>query len=170
MSDIHPVQVNAASAFFGFMGVSMALVLASKFWLIRLWSRLWHCQSWHWNQQHFDLEACSSDEITYPSCYGWYFGHLRHDCGCDHQSERYPSWKLVKYTGEYTSKNGYSHMASGLVCGFSCIVLDSWLRLQDIRLERWAMQVSERMPSKKSCLWVWFWCWFLERHWHCMVW
>lgn len=28
----------------------------------------------------------------------------------------------VKNTGDYSQRNGYSHMASGLVCGFSCVV------------------------------------------------
>jgi V-type H+-transporting ATPase proteolipid subunit len=44
--------------------------------------------------------------------------------------------------GEYAYFDGYKHMASGLVCGFSCVVLILLnLRLLDTLSELWGMQV-----------------------------
>ena len=59
-------------------------------------------------------------------------------------------------------------MASGLVCGFSCVVGLLLFRLQDtlsVRLEMWE---SDAMPCRNDCLWGLSWSLSLERRWHCM--
>ena len=91
--------------------------------LSRSGSRLWHCQSRHRDQQHCHLETPGCHEVPHPRRYGRYLGHLWHDRGRHYQSERYRFLNLVKKDGSYNYKFGYSHMASGLVCGFSCVVL-----------------------------------------------
>ena len=90
--------------------------------LSRYGSSLWNSQSRNWHQQYRNLETLGGYEIPDSSCYGWYFGYLRYDRGCDRQSERYNLDELVKKDGSYNYQFGYSHMASGLVCGFSCVV------------------------------------------------
>ena len=90
--------------------------------LFRYGSRVWNGQSRNWNQQHRDLETFSGYEIPYSSRYGWYFGYIRNDRGRYRQSERYKWNELVKKDDSYNYQFGYSHMASGLVCGFSCVV------------------------------------------------
>ena len=116
-------DAGGPASFFGFMGVSMALVLASISPVNRLRSCLWNCKSRNWHQQYLHLETRSCHEIAHSSRHGRYFGYLWNDCGRHHQSERYLLTNLVKPNADYLMKNGYSHMASGLVCGFSCIVL-----------------------------------------------
>jgi hypothetical protein len=89
---------------------------------LRPWSRLWNCQSRHGHQQHLRLETCSCHEISHSRGHGGYSGYLRHDRGRHHQSERYAHVNAVKNVPEYSQKSAFSHMASGLVCGFSCVV------------------------------------------------
>lgn len=136
MNEPIPVPANAGAAFFGFMGVSLALVLASIHLPIRFRSRLWHSQSRHRHQQHFALATQCCHEIAHSCRYGRYPRYLRDARGSHHQSKRYPSVDIVKSTDEYTQRNGYSHMASGLVCGFSCVVRLRLLRLQATQSEK----------------------------------
>jgi hypothetical protein len=148
-----PVPVNGGAAFFGFMGVSLALVLASTSSLNRFRSRLRNCQGRHGHQQHLDLATSSGHEIADPGGHGRYPGNLRHDRGGHHQPARYPCPYPVKYNEDYTFKNAFSHMASGLVCGFSCIVPLPPLRPPATRSGRWATPASVPTPSRRSCSW-----------------
>lgn len=152
MSEPFPVPDNGGAAFFGFMGVSLALVLASKDPIIRLWSSLRNCQGRNRYQQHLHLETQRRHEVAHPSRHGRYLGYLRHDRGCHHHPERYSSHDPVKANNEYLMKNGFSHMASGLVCGFSCVVHLFRFRRPATQSERWVTLVSEPTPSNKGCL------------------
>lgn len=79
-----------AASFFGFMGVSMALVLASKVTIMlrhRGWIR--DLQGWGRNCSHRYLEARSDHEVSHSCRYGGYPGHIRDDCRSAAESERY---------------------------------------------------------------------------------
>lgn len=113
------------SAFFGFMGVTMALVLASinKQYKLRYRCCLWNIQIRCRNRRNRYLEARNHYEVINSSCHGWYLGNIRHDCGGSTKSIRYmyPHYRKVKQGVDYTPKKGFAHMAAGLACGFSCV-------------------------------------------------
>lgn len=52
----------------------------------------------------------------------------------------------------YSQKNGFSHMASGLVCGFSCVVMILLYRPLDIQSDKSEMLVFDAMLFKRSYL------------------
>lgn len=90
---------------------------------LRFRRSLRHGQGRHRHQQHLHLEARRGHEVSHPRRDGRYIGHLRHDRGSHSQPAQYNFPHAVKNTTDYSLKNGFSHMASGLVCGFSCVVL-----------------------------------------------
>ena len=114
--------------------------------------RLRDRQGWHRHQQHRHLEASGGHEVPHPGRHGRYPGHLRHDRRRHHQPERYLRLHSVK-KDTYDYRSGYSHMASGLVCGFSCVVLVMRLRLRATPSAWWETWESARTPSKRSCSW-----------------
>jgi len=57
---------------------------------------------------------------------------------------------LVKNSNDYSQRLGFMHMASGLVCGFSCIVYNDGYRRLDIRLERWETWVFVVMRCSRD--------------------
>jgi len=62
--------------------------------------------------------------------------------------------KSVPSTG-YLANQAYAHLASGLCCGFSSLVLDILnISQQDWQSESWATQVCVRMLNKTKYLWV----------------
>ena len=68
------------------------------------------------------MEAKCCHEV-FDSCrYGRYFGNLWYDRCCHYQSERYSIIFTIVKKDDYSYQNAYAHMASGLVCGFSCVV------------------------------------------------
>lgn len=101
------------------------------------------------------MEAISSDEITDSSRHGWYSRYLRDDRGCDYQPERFISVNVVKKDGSYNFRFGYSHMASGLVCGFSCVVIISFISGSRIRHRyRGRCGNSFQCPAREAIRWT----------------
>ena len=62
-------------------------------------------------------------EISRSSRHGRYLGYLWYDRGCHHRSEKYKSNNLVPANNEYKPNAAYAHLASGLCCGFSSLVI-----------------------------------------------
>jgi hypothetical protein len=80
------------------------------------------------------VEALVDYEISRTSGYGRYFGYLRDDRGCHHCPKKYLNFNLVPQTN-YAAGPAYAHLASGLCCGFSSLVLFNIFRLLGYRLE-----------------------------------
>ena len=60
----------------------------------------------------------------------------------------------------YNYASGYKHLASGLVCGLSSLVIHYFpnnFRLQDCVLVLWVTPVSELMPNRNKSSSAWFW-------------
>lgn len=127
------------AAFFGYMGVSCALVFASIFFdckppklIARSWRCLWHCEKWSRNQQHGCSEARFNNEINYSGCHGRYLGYLWYDSCCHPLLKKYfpilLRLLLVK-KDDYDFFRGYGHLAAGLCCGLSSLVFFNLIRI-----------------------------------------
>jgi hypothetical protein len=94
------------------------------------WRRLWQCQGRCRHLLHGSAQARTDHEVSGARGHGRYPGHLRHDRGRHHHAEKYKSPHAVT-PDSYTDKSAYAHLASGLCCGFSSLVIITLLRPQD---------------------------------------
>ncbi len=85
------------------------------------WSCIRLSQSWSRHLLHGCPQTITHHEISCTCSHGWYFGYLRHDRCSYHCTKKYLSNNAVGDT--YTAKSGYAHLASGLCCGFSSLVM-----------------------------------------------
>lgn len=110
------------SSFFGFMGVSLALVLASICFIIKIWELLMVLLKQEQESVAFlfgDLQLSWSHSFQWSWPVSWVFTEWLSLLFSVKKVNRFLN--LVK-KGEYNYHDGYKHMASGLVCGFSCVV------------------------------------------------
>ena len=121
---ITPDPFKDGSSFFGFMGVTVALILASTFSAIKI-------SALHMVLRKPVQVSAASLSGDLPSLWS------RSSLSSWLVSWVFMAWSLlsswvkkvsfhinsVKKDGLYTYHDGYKHMASGLVCGFSCVVI-----------------------------------------------
>ena len=136
------------SSFFGFMGVTVALVLASIF-------RFSQISAPHMEQPKPVQESAASpsgdpqSSWSHSSQSSWLVSLVSTEWSLlsSWVKKVIPVLNSVKKDGQYTYHDGYKHMASGLVCGFSCVVCflfysGCWLRYRNRRRCRNQSQCS----------------------------
>ena len=84
IAEAPPLSLVNTASFFGFMGVTCALVLASIIIELnyRHWGCLWNIQVWSRYRSHRNMEAWNYYEVTYSRSHGRYPRYLRNDCCC----------------------------------------------------------------------------------------
>ncbi len=121
---ITPDPFKDGSSFFGFMGVTVALILASTFSAIKI-------SALHMVLPKPVQVSAASLSGDLPSLWSHSFLSSWLVSWVFMAWSSLSSWvkkvsfhiKSVKKDGLYTYHDGYKHMASGLVCGFSCVVI-----------------------------------------------
>lgn len=139
------------SSFFGFMGVTVALILASISLVIQI------------SELHMELPkpaqvsaaSPSGDPLSswsHSSPLSWPVSSVSMAWSSPSFWVKKVSLKLnsVKKDGMYTYHDGYKHMASGLVCGFSCVVIICTKLGRRVRhWYRWRRRNQSQRPTVK---------------------
>ena len=139
------------SSFFGFMGVTVALILASIFLVIQISEPLTELpKPAPVSAASPSGDPPSSWSHSFPS--SWPVSSVSTAWSLPSSWVKKVSSHLnsVKKDGMYTYHDGYKHMASGLVCGFSCVViicikLGCWIRNRN----RWRRRNQSQCSTVK---------------------